>query len=287
MIGRRRFLTILAGATLAGRGLCAAEWQGRALGADARILIRGGDAPVALLDRVRHEIDHIEKVFSLYRDSDLTRLNRDGHARDSGDLARALHLARRVHDATGGAFDPGVQPLWRHLAGKPGRPALRPFGGLHRDGRNLRLARGQALTMNGIAQGIATDRVAALLAGRGLGEVLVDMGEARALDGDFALELADPRAGVLGRLTLRTGRAVATSSPGALLFPSGQGHILGPQGQRPRWSTVSVEAKSAALADAASTGFVLMDRPSIVRAAALLSVGPVRLVDEAGDLTSL
>ncbi|MBU3028914.1 FAD:protein FMN transferase [Paracoccus marinaquae] len=289
MIGRRRVLTIIAGGILAGRGVRAAEWRGRALGAEARILIRGGAAPDDLLAAVRAEIERIEAVFSLYRDSELSRLNRDRRGAPSPEMRAALSLARRVHVATGGAFDPGVQPLWRQLAegGGPDPRALVPFAGLRQQGTELRLAPGQALTLNGIAQGIATDRVATLLAGRGLGQVLVDMGEARALEGDFALELADPAAGTLGRITLRAGRAVATSSPGALLFPSGQGHILGPRGQPPLWSTVSVEAASAALADAASTGFVLMQREAIRQAARRLGLGPVRLVDPEGGLSTL
>lgn len=287
MIGRRRVLTILACAALAPRGARASEWQGRALGAEARILIRGGDAPDALLAQVRAQIEAIEEVFSLYRDSQLTRLNRDGHGAASAAMTEALDLAWRVHQATDGLFDPGVQVLWRQRVQGAAPVPLRPFGGLQRQGGQLRLAPGQALTLNGVAQGIATDRVAALLAGRGLGEVLVDLGEARALDGDFGLELADPQGGVLGRLTLRAGRAVATSSPGAMILSDGQGHIMGPQGQPPRWSTVSVEADSAALADAASTAFVLMDRAQIARAVRTLNLGAVRLVDFEGDLTTL
>lgn len=290
MIGRRRFLTILAGTALtAGNAAGAAEWQGQALGADARILIRGGQASAELLAGVRARIDRIEAVFSLYRDSELVRLNRDGRGRASDQMMAALALARRVHDTTGGAFDPAVQILWRALAqpdaGRP--PALQPFAGLDQQGRNLRLAPGQALTLNGIAQGIATDCVADYLAGQSLGDVLVDLGEARALRGDFRLELADPAAGVLGRITLRGGRTVATSSPGALLFPGGESHILGPKGQRPRWSTVSVEADTAALADAASTAFVLMDRAPMHDAAIRLGLHQVRLVDFDGNLTSL
>lgn len=287
MIGRRRVLTILAGAALAPRWARAAEWQGHALGAEARILIRGGDASDALLAQVRAEIEAIEDVFSLYRESELTRLNRNGQGMASAAMTDALDLAWWVHRTTGGLFDPGVQVLWRQRTQGAAPVALRPFGGLRQQGSELRLASGQALTLNGIAQGIATDRVAALLAGRGLGEVLVDMGEARALDGEFRLELADPQAGVLGRLTLRAGRAVATSSPAAMILADGGGHIMGPQGQAPRWSTVSVEADSAALADAASTAFVLMDRVQIAQAARVLDLRAVRLVDFGGDLTTL
>lgn len=294
MIGRRRFLTITAGALVAGPAAAtvaakaaAAEWRGQALGADARIVIRGGAAPDRVLADLRAMIGRIEAVFSLFRDSEVTRLNRNGRVTASDDLLDAATLARRVHGATGGVFDPGVQVLWQALAGGAAPGPLTPLGGLVRDGRDLRLAQGQAVTLNGIAQGIATDRAAALLADRGLGDILVDLGETRAIGGDFALELADPDAGVLGRLTLRAGRAIATSSPGALVFPGGQSHIIGPAGQRPRWSTVSVEAGTAALADAASTAFVLMDRPAIAAAARRLDTGPVRLVDFDGNLTTL
>ena len=284
---RRRFLSILAGAALTAGRAPAAEWQGRALGAEARILIRGTAAPQALLDRTRAEIDRIEAIFSLHRPSELTRLNQRGHAAMSPDMRDALTLARHVHDATDGAFDPGVQPIWQALAAGVAPPSPLPFAGLDVDGDRARLAPGQALTLNGIAQGIATDRIVGILADAGLGAVLVDMGETRALDGDFALELADPAAGILGRVTLRRGRAIATSSPGALVFPSGEGHIFGVRGQRPQWSTVSVEASSAALADAASTAFVLMDRNAIHRSALRLRLGPVRLVDFDGGLTTL
>ena len=286
MIGRRRFLTIIAGALVAGPAT-AAEWQGRALGADARILIRGAAAPAQVLADLRAEIARIESTFSLFSDSELTRLNRDGRATASDDLLDALALARRVHDATDGAFDPAVQILWRSLAEDRAHAPLRPFGGLVRRGRDLRITPGQALTLNGIAQGIATDRAADLLTNRDLGAILVDLGETRAIAGDFALELADPQAGVLGRVTLRAGRAVATSSPGALIFPGGASHIIGPDGQPPRWSTVSVEAPTAALADAASTAFVLMGRQAIADAVRQLGVHQVRLVDFDGNLTTL
>ena len=40
------------------------------------------------------------------------------------------------------------------------------------------------------------------------------------------------------------------------------------QGQPPRWQTVSVSAPSAAVADALSTAFCLMERPAIAAALA-------------------
>lgn len=285
MTTRRRFLTILVGAALATRGVRAAEWQGRAMGAEARILIRGGDLPDATLARVLARISRIEQVFSLHAPSELTRLNSGHPVPLSPEMRTALQLAQRVHAATEGAFDPGIQPLWAAEAAGTRRPAVLPLGGIVRPSRVLRLPNGQALTLNGLAQGLATDLVATELGG--LGPVLVDMGEQRAQEGDFRLELQDPAAGVLGQITLQDGRALATSSPGALRFPSGASHIIGPQGQTPLWSSVTVEAASAALADATSTAFALMPEPAIRRAQTRLRLGPVRLVDEAGNLTTI
>ena len=77
-------------------------------------------------------------------------------------------------------------------------------------------------------------------------------------------------------LTLQ-GSALATSAPfGTRIGPAGdRAHILGPQGQPPRWALVSVSADSAALADALSTAAVLMERPAID--AALRSFPEARL----------
>ncbi|PCD76901.1 FAD:protein FMN transferase [Pseudothioclava arenosa] len=289
---RRRFLNILAGA-VAGAMLPAAtrasEWRGRAFGAEARIAIRGHAAPAEVIASVRAEIARIEAVFSLQRDSELTRLNRDGVVSGSEMLRDALALAQRVNRATEGAFEPGVQPLWAENAA----------GAMLREsrmtccvqdiqiGREIELSTGGALTFNGLAQGLATDRIAALLARAGLGEMLVDIGEQKALGGAFRLGLEDPAAGGLGQISLGPGRALATSSPGALIFPNGQSHILGPRGQRPLWSSVTVEAESAALADAAATGFILLERPAMRRAARALGLGRVWLVDFEGNLGRL
>lgn len=286
---RRRFLQIVAGAGACATGTAtqAAEWRGQVLGSDARILLRGSTAPRVVIDQVLAEIRLVEDTLSLYRDSELTRLNRDGAGTASALMRQAIALALRVHHATGGVFEPSVQSQWLRLAQGQGPGALPARFARIGDGARVHLHPGQQLTFNGLAQGLATDRIAALPGLAALGEVFVDLGEQAALNGSFRLGLSDPEAGLLGQLTLRPGRAVATSSPGALRFAGGASHILGPQGQVPRWSTVSVEADSAALADAAATAFVLMARPAMETAAARLGVGPVRLVDFDGNLSRL
>lgn len=296
MTTRRRFLTIAAGigaAAAVGAGRAEAplkRWRGTALGARATIALAHPGAE-RLIAAARAEIDRLEDVFSLHRaQSALSRLNRDGAlAAPPMELVALLALARRVSAATGGAFDPTVQPLWRLHAGNAaaGTPvpvreiaavrALTGAEGIVIDPARIALARpGMALTLNGIAQGYIADRVAALLAGEGLQGALVETGEIRALgtrpDGSaWRVGLADGAGGVAGRIGL-VDRAVATSAPGGtVLDAAGRiGHILDPRTGRPggRWTSVSVTAPSAAVADGLSTAFCLMAREEMSRALA-------------------
>lgn len=283
---RRRFLQIVLGAALAGGRAAAGEWRGPAFGADVSIRA-GADLD---LDPVLAEIARIEAAFSLYRDSELTRLNASGTCTPSDAMRSVLGLSARVHAATGGAFDPTVQPLWTALATGGDAAAARSRVGFGRVaiGDRVTLGPGQALTLNGIAQGYAADRIRAVLAAQGLTDCLIDMGEFSAIGGPFRVGIEDPVAGLVGRHAIGGAgpRAIATSSPGALRLPGGS-HILGPRGEVPLWSTVSVAGDDAALCDAASTAFVLMPADRIAAARDALALGPVVLVDFAGDLVTI
>ncbi len=290
-LSRRRFLAVSAAAGLAWSAPARAgtfRWRGVALGAPASMTLAGLDraAAAALAGRVEDEISRMEGIFSLYRaDSELSRLNRAGRLEHpSHEMLELLDLARLVNGTTGGAFDPTVQPFWRlHAraaaesrapAGDEMRAALRASGWRHvRLGPGLiQLGRpGMALTLNGIAQGYIADRVAALLRGRGLVDVLVDTGETKALgrraDGTpWRAGIVMPDGTPVARKTL-SGRALATSAPLATLVDAarGAGHILDPRTGEPaaRWRLASVSAPRAALADALSTAFCLMDRPAM------------------------
>jgi thiamine biosynthesis lipoprotein len=224
-----------------------------------------------LFQRIEREIARQESLFSLFRDSALTRLNRDGRlGHPPPEFHALLALAGRVHAATGGAFDPTVQPLWQAVAqGAPLAPA-RALVGWDRvtvTEDEIRLGRGQALTLNGIAQGWAADRIAGLLRAEGFRHALIDMGEIAALglhpEGrPWRAAVTGPSGAVLAECEL-TGRALATSSPRGTLIGGGAPHILSPQGGALRWETAAVAAPSAALADGLSTAFCLMDRAGI------------------------
>lgn len=286
---RRRFLSISASALCAGASVAPARWSGIALGAHAEITLHGPGGQTALPHAVAR-LRQIERAFSLYDpESELTHLNRTGRLLPSADFTALTQLADRVHRASDGTFDPSIQPLWQALAtGHSGAEARQHVGWHHvRQGESITLAPGQALTFNGIAQGYATDAVADLLDSAGFSRALIDIGEFRALGGPWRIGLEDPSTGMIGTRTL-TGGAIATSSPNALMFGE-QGHILDPTGlRRAKWSTVSVEADRAALADAVSTACCLLDTTEITALIAKLGgIRAVTLIDDSGNLRKL
>ena len=283
-MNRRRFLALSA-AALATPAQGQTRWQGRAFGADCTLTLSGptrqAEAALATLPAL---IEAIEADFSLHRPSALNALNATGHLADPSPSFRALmDLAEAIHRLTDGAFDPTVQPLWQATA--KGRPNTAPVGWHHvRRGLGITLQPGMALTFNGIAQGFGADAVKAHLAAHGFTHALVDMGEVAALGGPFRLGLQDPTYGQLATRTL-TSTAIATSSPKATLV-NDHSHILHPRGLPPLWSSVSVEATTAALADALSTALVFLTTDQIVR---LHHPGLIRvtLVDPDGNLATV
>lgn len=279
MLTRRRFIAISA-ALLPSAALAGAVTHvetGIALGAQVTLRLRHPDAP-RLAALAMAEIRRLEGVFSLYQpDSALVRLNRDGALPSPPfELLECLGLAGAVHAASGGLFDPTVQPLWaaEAAATQRGAPltaqeraaaaALTDWAQVSVAPAAITLRPGMALTLNGIAQGFIADRVAALLAEHGLGDALIDTGEMVALPGgNWPVRLPGGEG-----LALR-GLALATSAPLGMTF-GGDGttsHILDPRTARPvraQWRSVTVEADSAALADALSTaGCLTGDRPAL------------------------
>lgn len=286
-MNRRRFLAISAAAAGMAAHPAGARtgmvWTGVALGARASIRLDHPDA-AAIAARAAAEIARLEAVFSLYRaDSALSRLNAGaGLDLPPPELLQCLSLAAAVHRASDRLFDPTVQPLWALWAERVsagGRPspaelaATRQLGlwsDVRLDAARISLNPGMALTLNGIAQGFIADRVADLLAAEGLTDILIDTGEHRALGGqpgggDWPVTLASG-----GEQPLRD-LALATSAPlGTVFDAAGKlGHILDPMTGEPaslRWSSITMTARSAALADALSTAACLaQDQAAIDR----------------------
>jgi thiamine biosynthesis lipoprotein len=274
--------------------LNAVTWEGETMGAQASLVIHHPDRAGAerLAEATVAEVRRLERIFSLYReDSDLTLLNRRGFlVMPPPEMVDILRQSRTAWELTGGAFDPTVQPLWelyqRHFS-TPGASEAGPAAEAVAEGlARVGLARiacspdridlsvpGSALTLNGIAQGYVTDRVVDLLKAGGIERSVVDMGESRAIGSapgnrPWRIGISDPldKASILKVLDVED-RAVATSSPFGFRFDQ-EGkfsHIIDPRsGATPqRHASVTVVADKAALADALSTAFNLMDADAI------------------------
>lgn len=307
---RRRAITIFAGtiaAAVAGPARPASvdyQWDGTAMGADARILFSGIDPQSArnIVDLVEAEIDRLENALSLFRPgSELCRLNREGSvAQPSGDLRRALMLALEIADLTNGLFDPTVQALWetyvdwfadRNHLELPSESAIaNALRAVDRRkiqlGSNaIQLGDGQRLTLNGLGQGYVTDRVSELLIANGLSNVLVDLGEQRALA---------PRRDGAPWLIARADAAPIRLTHGALATSEGSGCVLGAGGAAhhlfdPRsgrsaahWRTITVHHRSAAVADALSTAIYIASADEIQALLPRLEGSAIWAVDMAG-----
>ncbi|RMF01487.1 MAG: FAD:protein FMN transferase [Alphaproteobacteria bacterium] len=309
-ITRRRALVILAAATFApGAALSRPqqpfEWRGFALGADARLVLWAVDEREAraAIDSCVREIERLEQIFSLYRrGSEISRLNATGRlAGASADLLHLLRLSRGINAVTDGLFDPTIQPLWTFYrdwyAGNPERrpppepkiaAVLKRVGMAKVDmaGKSVSLMDGSSLTLNGIAQGYITDRVAAILRRRGWRHVLIDLGEVRALDGKPDGTPWHVAIRETGRSLPLAGGALATSAGSALSFDaSGRtSHIISPSTGRSvaHWRAVTVRHPSAAIADALSTALVLAGQREMSMIARRIGGAWVQAVREDG-----
>lgn len=254
------------------------------------------DARLAIEDafRAAHNID---RLLSIYRPgSQVHELNRnrvlynpDPH------LLAVLSASRRLAELTDGAFDVTVQPLWFAAGGAARREALALVGqhDLHFDRRQVRLQRERmAITLNGIAQGYATDLALQALRARGIRDALVDIGEfagvgRRASHQPWQIGLQDPRRrdGLLGTMALEN-RCLATSGDYATAFSAdfSRHHIVDPASGEspPELASVTVAAPSAMLADGLSTALMVTGTHKGLRLVRELPGVDALFVDKAG-----
>jgi thiamine biosynthesis lipoprotein len=321
-ITRRRALTVLAAgagmALMPGRAPAETprlfEWRGTALGGPARIALYHAQrsAARAAIAACVVEIERLENEFSLYRaESALSRLNRDGVLdAPSQDMRRLLGESLRFAGLSDGAFDVSIQPLWRlyaeHFATRANENSRPPpeavaaalaqvnYRRIEVSPGRIALGPSMALTLNGIAQGYITDRVADLLRARGWRHVLIDLGELRALGGradgrPWLIDVADAGGRVgPGPLIPLADRAVATSGgAGSPFEPTARHHhLLDPRSgsSANRYRCVTVAAPRATAADALSTALYLTPLHGAERL--LRRAGPAEawLIDNTGQI---
>jgi thiamine biosynthesis lipoprotein len=289
----------------------ALQWRERALlGLGTTLWLRAGHASVeraeAGLDAAVQAIQHVEQQMSLFNaQSAVCRLNREGRLEQPHpNLVTVLQLAQQVSERSKGAFDVTVQPIWEawQYAKQLGRlptaneihRARRKTGWRKLDvtpGRIQFAQAGMAISLNGIAQGYASDLARAALRSQGIEHALIDTGEWSTLGQSptsqpWVLGVENPRLTdmVIARL-MTDGRAVATSSDVHCSFSADlqHHHIFDPStGYSPlELASVTVLAPTCVLADALTKVMFMADADRAIALAQQWRVD-VLVVDKTG-----
>jgi FAD:protein FMN transferase len=267
------------------------DWQLDVMGAVSELALWHDDPAVAgrTIREVRAEVDRLNGIFSLFReDSEISRLNRDGHLNNpSWELRDQLTSGRQFSELSDGAFDVTVQPLWELYAAhfwtttdkSPDIDATaRGVAERLVDHRlvdisphRITLGRpGMGVTLNSIGQGFVADRIADMLGERGFTHVYADLGEIR-LIGDnpngrpWRIGLCDPKD------PTRYGRVLDLEDIG-LAVSGGYGtpfeetgrynHIFDPRTglSADKMSAIAVTAPSAMIANGLATSIYVAGR---------------------------
>lgn len=297
------------------RGEAYQQLQGEALGTTWSIRWRGGPQPAALQARVEALLAQVDAAMSTWRaDSELSQVrSATGPVGVSVDTWLVVRAALDVAEATGGAFDPTVQPLvelWGfHGERRQQAPTLeeleaaRAQVGWSRvrtgwmDGEPWVDAGGTALDLSAIAKGHAVDRLVQGVAGLGAADAMVEIGgEVRVLGegpaGAWRIGVDRPEPGALpghqleAVVELRHG-ALATSGDYRNAYDlDGRriAHTLDPRTGRPAGSAVAsatVLAPDCRTADALATALMVLGPPGLERVERWPDVEALLLVAEA------
>lgn len=292
---RRRFLFLAAGglgAAALGGAVLRDRGHGpvvtrttKALGTEVSITARhrSPERAETAIELAFVRLAHIEELLSIYRpSSEISRLNRTGEIqKPSCEVVAVLRHAQAMSQQSGGAFDVTVQPLWGIFAtaAKENRiPDLTAVAAarskvdwtqLEVSDERVRFRQpGMKLTLNGIAQGFATDSILEILQGLGVEHALINAGEhaplgQSAAGDDWTVGIQHPRhEDAYVALADLGGRCLATSGDYATTFSADHryNHIFDPRsGYSPtELASVSVLAPTAMQADALSTALFVL-----------------------------
>ncbi len=289
---RAMALLAVAGCHAAAPTLEVHELRGEALGTTWMVKWRGA-SPGGVREAVERALDEVDRRMSTFRDdSELAAIRRaDGPVPVSEETAEVVEEALRLAEATGGAFDPTVQPLvelWGiHGPRRTAPPtdaeiaAATARVGWHRvrlgrdpEGRPTIDAGGTALDLSAIAKGHAVDRVSHALSALHLPDHLVEVGgEVRAMGrgpaGPWRLGIDRPVEGLapgqqLAGVAVLTNVAMATSGNYRNAYEvEGQRvvHTLDPRTGRPalgRVASATVVAPDCRTADGWATALMVL-----------------------------
>ena len=189
----------------------------RAAAAGGDVLSRGIDVAFAAIARIQGSMSFHDPS------SELSIVNREAHnrcVRVSEDLFAVLSLARRLHDASDGAFDVAVAPelvRWKYL---PRHGRMSGGGTLANlelgSDRTVRFTAPLLIDLGGIAKGYAVDRAVDALRVAGIPRGVVNAGGDLRVFGDESepVHVRHPQApGMCVPIAELRNAAIATSAP--------------------------------------------------------------------------
>jgi thiamine biosynthesis lipoprotein len=228
---------------------------------------RGYEAASAALAELRR----VERRLSLFDDaSDLAELNRQAGRRTmraDHDLALVLGASLRLQAATGGAFNPAVEPTGSEIT--EAREAVSAAQVVLSDGRVFLPSAHTQLDLGGIGVGYGLDRAMSVLRRLGIRRAFLDVsGDCLALgappgEGGWLVEIAGPKTDrrMIASTRLRDA-ALATSSNSMSVVQYGRairGHVMNPETGWPAdvLTQATVVSASGVEADALSTAMLV------------------------------
>ncbi len=264
------------------------------MGTTAEVAAEGPFGPAAL-DAAFAALGHVDALMTLWKESELTTLNRAGEGRLSPETLEVLRHALQVAKASGGAFDPTVEPIVRARGGYGGKArelsaeeakdllSRVGFGQVTICGDRVVLSRGGGIDLGGIAKGYAVDQALAELRKAGARAGLVDLGGSSIGTFGAELEMAirnpeDPEGEPWATFVLQEG-AVSTSA-----LDQHGAHILDPRTGAPASGVLAttVLAGTGIEADALSTAVFVLGPEAGLALAAERGASAVVLTREEG-----
>ena len=252
-----------------------------------------GDQAEAGLDAATELLFEMDAMLDVYdENSELSQLNAAG---GSSALSPALlelwEDAETMYAATGGVFDPSIQPviaLWGFGTENPAQPAdadlaaaleLVGFSRVERSGSAVRLPEGMQVSFGAIAKGYIGQKMSETLQDAGVESAILSLGgnvQTLGLHPDgspWQVALLDPKdtGSAAGILTVGAGTAVVTSGGYQRYFEENgmiYHHILDPETGYPADSgllSVTVVCADGAAADALSTALFILGEDGALR----------------------
>lgn len=257
-------------------------------GSPAEFDLRGEDpdAARAALAQIARRMAQREREWHPWQDSDLTRINAALAAGRSAQapysIVQAVQRSLPLVQASGGLFDPaigGLVALWGFHRSEfpirepaPGQAAVEAWLARRPRLTDLRLDGGRLssdnpalqLDLNAIAEGLAQEEIAAILAAHGIENALIALGGdvlalGQADDRPWRVGIRDPRGGVLAVADLAGHEALFSSGGYQRYRESADGgrwpHLLDPRDGRPARASAATAVLDAdpVRADAAAT----------------------------------